>query len=83
VPDPPDATIPAELCGIARIERRTLQRAWRHDPTLSGQTIALLPHDEARVKLMDTFVEHKDTGAKRPVNFPAGLREGPGRQIPA
>jgi hypothetical protein len=47
---------------------------------LEAEVRILIPN---RVKLMDTFVEHKDTGAKRPVNFPAGLREGPGRQIPA
>ena len=47
---------------------------------LEAEVRILIPN---RVKLMDTFIEHKDTGAKRPVNFPAGLREGPGRQIPA
>jgi hypothetical protein len=47
---------------------------------LEAEVRALIPN---RVKLMDAFMEHKPTGAKQPLNFPAGLREGPGRQIPA
>jgi hypothetical protein len=47
---------------------------------LEAEVKTLIPN---RVKLMETFIEHKDTGTKTPVNFPAGLREAPGRQIPA
>jgi len=47
---------------------------------LEAEVRTLIPN---RVKLMDTFIQYKDTGEKRPLNFPAGLREGPGRQIPA
>jgi hypothetical protein len=47
---------------------------------LEAEVRTLIPN---RVKLMDAFMEHKPTGAKQPLNFPAGLHEGPGRQIPA
>jgi hypothetical protein len=47
---------------------------------LEAEVRTLIPN---RAKLMDTFIEHKDTGSKKNWNFPAGLREGPGRQIPA
>jgi hypothetical protein len=47
---------------------------------LEAEVRTLIPN---RVKLMDSFIEHKDTGSKKGWNFPAGLHEGPGRQIPA
>src|SRR5215207_5954462 len=47
---------------------------------LEAEARKLIPN---RVKLMEGFMEHKDTGVKKTLNFPAGLREGPGRQIPA
>lgn len=47
---------------------------------LEAEVRILIPN---RVKLMDSFIEHKDTGSKKNWNFPAGLHEGPGRQIPA
>jgi hypothetical protein len=47
---------------------------------LEAEVRTLIPN---RVKLMDAFMEHKPTGGKQQLNFPAGLREGPGRQIPA
>ncbi len=47
---------------------------------LEAEVRALIPN---RVKLMDAFMQNKPTGGSQKLNFPAGLREGPGRQIPA
>jgi hypothetical protein len=47
---------------------------------LEAEVRTLIPN---RVKLMDGFMEHKPTPGRQQLNFPAGLHEGPGRQIPA
>jgi hypothetical protein len=47
---------------------------------LEAEVRTLIPN---RVKLMDSFMQNKPTPGKQQLNFPAGLREGPGRQIPA